>query len=45
MQKLSLFSNDGAMVQSYVNHIAHIIDQHFAEKSRQTTIRDYFQSL
>ena len=45
MRKLSLFSKDGAIVQSYANHAARIIDQHFAEKSRQTTIRDYFQNL
>ena len=45
MQKFSLFSKDGTIVQSYANHVAGIIDQHFAEKSRQTTIRDYFQSL
>ena len=37
MQKFSLFSKDGAIVQSYANHVAYIIDQHFAEKSRQTT--------
>ena len=42
MQKFSLFSMDGAVVQSYANHVACIIDQHFAEKNRQTTIRDYF---
>ena len=40
MQKFSLFSKDGAIVQSYANHVACIIDQHFAEKSRQTTVRD-----
>ena len=45
MQKFSLFSKDGAVVQSHVNHAARIIEQHFAEKSRQTTIRDYFRSL
>ena len=27
---------------SYVNHIACLIDQHLTEKSRQTTIGDYF---
>ena len=42
MQKFSLFSKDGEIVQSYANHVACIIDQHFEEKSRQTTIRDYF---
>ena len=44
-QKFSLFSKDGAIVQSYANDVARIIDQHFAEKNRQTTIRDYFESL
>ena len=34
MQKFSLFSKHGAIVQSYVNHVAYIINQHFAEKSR-----------
>ena len=42
MQKFSLLSKDGAIVQSYANHVACIIDQHFSEKSRQTTVRDYF---
>ena len=32
MQKLPLFSKDGAIVQSYTNCIARIIDQHFSEK-------------
>ena len=31
--------------QSYANHVAGIIDQHFAGNGRQTTIRVYFQSL
>ena len=44
-QKFSLFSRHRAIVQSYLNHAACIIDQHFADKSRQTTIRGYFQSL
>ena len=43
MQRFSSFSKDGAMFHSYSNHAAHIIDQHFAEKSRQLTIRYYFQ--
>ena len=42
MQKFWLFLIDGAIVESYANHVACIIDQHFAEKSSQTTIRDYF---
>ena len=37
MKKLPLFSKDSAIVQSYVKHIACIIDQPFAEKDRQTT--------
>ena len=41
-QKFSLFSTDGAIVSSYANHVAFIIDQNFAEKSKQTTITDYF---
>ena len=28
--------------QSYANHVARIIDQHFAEKGRQTTIKSLF---
>ena len=44
-QKLFLFSKDGGLAQCDANHVVHIIDQHFAEKSRQTTIRDYYQSL
>ena len=43
MQKLSLFSKDGAIVQSYANHLARIIDQHFAEKSRQAQLGFIFQ--
>ena len=39
MEKFSLFSKNGANAQSYVNHAARIIDQTFAEKSRQTIIR------
>ena len=39
MEKFSLFSKNGAIAQSYVNHAARIIDQTFAEKSRQTIIR------
>ena len=40
------FQKTVQIVQYYANHIAHmIIDQHFAEKSIQVTIRDYFQSL
>ena len=42
MQKFWLFLIDGAIVESYANHVACIIDQHFVEKSSQTTIRDYF---
>ena len=38
MQKFSLFSKDGAIVQSYANHVARIIDQHFTEKSRQAQL-------
>ena len=45
IQKLSLFPKDDAIVQSYANHVACIIDQHFMEKTRQATIRGYFQSL
>ena len=44
-QTLSLFSKGDVIVQSYVNHAARIIDQHFADKSWQTTIIDYFQGL
>ena len=40
-----LFSKDDAIVQSYANHDARIIDQHLAEESRQTAIRVYFRSL
>ena len=43
MQKFSLFSKDGAIVQSYANHVARIIDQHFAEKSRQAQLEIIFQ--
>ena len=39
MEKFSLFSKNGAIAQSYVNHAARIIDQTFAEKSRQTIIK------
>ena len=34
MQKFYLFSKDGAIVQSYANHVPPITDQHIAEKSR-----------
>ena len=43
MKKFSLFSKDVASVQSYTNHIARIIDQHFAEKSRQAQLEIIFQ--
>ena len=43
MQKFSLFSKDGAIIQS--SNMTRIIDKHFEGKSRQTTIRDYFQSF
>ena len=43
MQKFSLFSKDGAIVQSYANYVARIIDQHFAEKSRQAQLEVIFQ--
>ena len=43
--KSSLLSKDGAIVQFCANHVARKIDQHFVEKKRQITIRDYFQSL
>ena len=43
MQKFALFSKDGAIVQSYANHVARIIDQHFAEKSRQAQLEIIFQ--
>ena len=42
MQKFSLFSKYGTIVQSYANHVAPIVDQHFAEKNRQTANRYYF---
>ena len=38
MQKLSLFSKDGAIVQSYANHVARIIDQHFVQNVTVLTI-------
>ena len=34
MKKISLFLKGSAIVQSYVNRVACIIDQHFPEKSR-----------
>ena len=43
LQKFSLFSKDGAILQSYPNHVARIIDQHFAEKSRQAQLEIIFQ--
>ena len=43
--KFSVFSKDGAIVQSCGNHVSRIIDRPFAEKSRKRTIADYFQSL
>ena len=45
MQKFSLFSKDGAIVQSFTNHAAVITGLDFAEKNKQTTIRDYFKCL
>ena len=43
-QKFLLFSKDGgAIVQSYVNHVARIINKHFAEKSRQAQLEIIFQ--
>ena len=43
MQKLLLFSKHDAIVQSYANHVARIIDQHFTEKSRQAQLEIIFQ--
>ena len=43
--KFSVFSKDGAIVKSYGNHVSRIIEGHFAEKNRERTITDYFQSL
>ena len=43
MQKFLLFSKDGAIVQSYPNHVNHVIDQHFAEKSKQAQLEIIFQ--
>ena len=40
-RKFWLFSKHCAIV-SYANHVARIIDQHFPEKSWQTTNRGYF---
>ena len=34
MQKFSLLLKYGAIVYSYANHVARIIDQHFADKIR-----------
>ena len=45
IQKFSLFSIDGAIVQSFTNNVAVITGQDFVEKNKQTTIRDYFQCL
>ena len=45
IQKFSLFLKDGVTAQSYANHVARIIHKHFAEKCRQTTIKNYFQTL
>ena len=42
MQKF-LFSKGCVVVQSYVNHVACITDQHITEKSMQKT--DYLQNL
>ena len=38
MQKFSFFSKDGAIVQSYANHIAHLIDQHRKAAKQQLEI-------
>ena len=43
MKKFLLFSKGCVVVQSYVNHVACIIDQHITEKIRQKT--DYLQNL
>ena len=43
LQKFSLFSKDSAIVQSYANHVACIIDQHFTENSRQAQLEIIFQ--
>ena len=45
MQKFSLFSKDSAVVQSYVNHVAGIIDKNSTEKSRQKRIRYFFSNF
>ena len=44
MQNFSLFSKDDAIVQqSSANQVARIINQHFAEKSRQAQLEIIFQ--
>ena len=43
MHRFSLFSKEGEIVQSYANHVGRILDKHFADSRKQTTIHDYFK--
>ena len=41
--KVLVVFKDDAIVQSYANHVARIIDPHFAEQSRQAQLEIIFQ--
>ena len=43
MQKFSLLPKDDAIIQSYANHVARMIHEHYAEKSRQARLEIIFQ--
>ena len=41
LQRFSLFLDRGNRIQSYVSRIERQVDQHFARKKKQASIRDY----
>ena len=45
LQRFSLFLDKGGTIQSYDRRIESQIDQHFAEKKKQASIRDFLNTL
>ena len=41
LQRFSLFLDKGDTIQSYASRIESQVDQHFAKKKKQTSIRDF----
>ena len=41
LQRFSLFLDEGDTIQSYASRIENQVDQHFAKKKKQASIRDF----